>query len=84
MDDRVIPDVMDDVLLLQGRYPENFIMISKLEVCLEREGRGEVLDVLLLQGRYPEILMMISKLQVCQGGGGVTWKTLMVPELRPG
>ena len=35
MDDRVIPDVMNDVLLPQGRYPENFVLVSKLEVCQE-------------------------------------------------
>ena len=32
MDDRVIPDVISDVLLPQGRYPENFVLISQLEV----------------------------------------------------
>ena len=35
MEDRVIPDVMNDVFLLQGRYPENFVLISQLEVCQE-------------------------------------------------
>ena len=35
MEDRVIPDVMNDVLLPQGRYPENFVLISELEVCQE-------------------------------------------------
>ena len=35
MDDRVIPDVMNDVFLPQGRYPENFVLISQLEVCQE-------------------------------------------------
>ena len=35
MDDRVIPDVMNDFLLPQGRYPENFMLISQLEVCQE-------------------------------------------------
>ena len=35
MDDRVIPDVMNDVLLPQGRYPEHFMLISQLEVCQE-------------------------------------------------
>ena len=33
MDDRVIPDVISDVLLPQGRYPENFVLILQLEVC---------------------------------------------------
>ena len=31
MEDRVIPDVMNDVFLPQGRYPENFVLISQLE-----------------------------------------------------
>ena len=35
MDDRVIPDVISDVLLPQERYPENFVLISQLEVCQE-------------------------------------------------
>ena len=35
MDDRVIPDVMNDVLLPQGRYSENFVLISQLELCQE-------------------------------------------------
>ena len=35
MEDRVISDVMKDVLLPQGRYPENFVLISQLEVCQE-------------------------------------------------
>ena len=35
MDDRVIPDVMNVVLLPKGRYLENFVLISKLEVCQE-------------------------------------------------
>ena len=35
MDDRVIPDVMNDVLLPRVRYPENFVLISQLEVCQE-------------------------------------------------
>ena len=37
MEDRVIPDVMNDVFLPQGRYPENFVLISQLKVC--QEGR---------------------------------------------
>ena len=36
MDDRVIPDVMNDVLLPQGRYPENFMLIFQLDMCQER------------------------------------------------
>ena len=43
MDDRVIPDVISDVLLPQGRYPENFVLISQLEVCQEGGSRREVL-----------------------------------------
>ena len=35
MEDRVIPDAMNDVFLPQGRYPENFVLISQLEVCQE-------------------------------------------------
>ena len=33
MEDIVIPDVMNDVFLPQGRYPENVVLISQLEVC---------------------------------------------------
>ena len=32
---RVIPDVMNEVYLHWGRNPENFVLISKLEVCQE-------------------------------------------------
>ena len=35
MDDRAIPDVINNVLLPQGTYPENFVLISLLEVCQE-------------------------------------------------
>ena len=38
MDDRVIPDVMNDVSVPQGIYPENFMLISQLEVCQEGGG----------------------------------------------
>ena len=31
MEDLVIPDVMKDVFLPQGRYPETFVLISQLE-----------------------------------------------------
>ena len=31
----VILDVMDDLVLPQGRYPEYFVLISLLEVCQE-------------------------------------------------
>ena len=39
MDERVIPDIMNDVFLPEGRYPENFVLISLLEVC--QEGGGQ-------------------------------------------
>ena len=35
MEDRVIHEVMNDVFLPKGRYPENFVLISQLEVCQE-------------------------------------------------
>ena len=35
MEDRVIPDVLNDVYLPQGIYPENFVLIALLEVCQE-------------------------------------------------
>ena len=31
----VIPDVMDDLILPQGRCPGSFVLISLLEVCQE-------------------------------------------------
>ena len=37
VDDRVIHDVMNDILLPKGRYPENFMMISQWELCQEVE-----------------------------------------------
>ena len=33
MEDIVIPDIMNGVFLPQGRNPENFVLISQLEVC---------------------------------------------------
>ena len=39
MDDTVIPEVMNDVFLPQGRYPENVVLISQLEVCQELGGQ---------------------------------------------
>ena len=36
MDDSVIHEAMNGVLLPQGRYPENFVLISQLEVCQEQ------------------------------------------------
>ena len=38
MEDMLIPDIMNDVFLPQGRYPENFVLISQLEVCQEGGG----------------------------------------------
>ena len=35
MEDIVVPDVMIDVFSPQGRYPENFVLISQLEVHQE-------------------------------------------------
>ena len=43
MEDRVIPDIMNHVFLPQGRYPENFVLISQLEVCQEGGSRRGVL-----------------------------------------
>ena len=47
MEDRVTPDVMNDVFLPKGRYPENFVLISQLEVCQEGGGqeRGYFEDI---------------------------------------
>ena len=36
MEDIVVPDGMNDVFLPQGRYPENLVLISQLEVSQER------------------------------------------------
>ena len=41
MEDLVIPDVMNDVFLPQGRYPENFVLISQLEEGQEGGGCQE-------------------------------------------
>ena len=35
MEDIVIPDIKNDVFSPQGRYPENVVLISLLEVCQE-------------------------------------------------
>ena len=35
MEDKVIPDVMNDVFSPQGRYPDNYVLISQLELCQE-------------------------------------------------
>ena len=44
MEDRVIPDVMNDDFLPQGRYPENCVLISQLEVCQEEGSRRGYLE----------------------------------------
>ena len=38
MEEMVILAVMNDVFLPQGRYPENIVLISQLEVCQEGGG----------------------------------------------
>ena len=48
MEDMVVPDVMNGVFLSQGRYPENFVLISQLEMCQEGGGgsiRGYLEDI---------------------------------------
>ena len=35
IDDMVTPDIMNDVVLSVGRYPENFMLIYQWEVCQE-------------------------------------------------
>ena len=81
MEDRVIPDVMNHVFLPQGRYPENFVLISQLEVCqawgVKKGGTWRtfrvsdmvilnVMDVHILAiERYPENFVLISLLEVC-------------------
>ena len=42
MEDMVVPDVMSDVFLPHGRYPENFVLISQLEGGREGGGGQEV------------------------------------------
>ena len=44
MEDMVVPDVMSDVFLPQGRYPENFVLISQLEVRQEGGSRRGYLE----------------------------------------
>ena len=51
MEDLVIPDVMNDVILPQGRYPENFMLMSQWEVCQE----GVYLED--IEGSWPETWM---------------------------
>ena len=43
MEDMVVPDVMNGVVLPQGRYPENVMLISLWEVCQEEGVKKEVL-----------------------------------------
>ena len=38
IEDRAILDVMNDVFLPEGRYPENFVLISQLEEGQEGGG----------------------------------------------
>ena len=47
MEDMVVPDIMNDVFLPQAKYPENFVLISQLEVRQEGGGskRGYLEDV---------------------------------------
>ena len=47
MEDMVVPDVMNDVFLPQGIYPENFVLISQLEVRQEGvvKKRGDLENV---------------------------------------
>ena len=35
MEDMVIPGVMNDVLIPQRRYPENFVLVTQLEESQE-------------------------------------------------
>ena len=49
MEDMVISDIMNADFLPKGRYPENFVLISQLEVCQEggvkKEGTWRTLGV---------------------------------------
>ena len=53
MEDRVIPDDMKDVFLPQGRYPENFMLTSQLEVWQEGGGvkKGNTWRTLMVPDR---------------------------------
>ena len=44
MEDMVVPDVMNDVFLPKGRYPENFVLIFQSEVCHEGGKEGGYLE----------------------------------------
>ena len=43
-DDRVNPDVMNNVLFTKGRYPEIFVLISQWDVCQEGGSRKGYLE----------------------------------------
>ena len=43
MEDRVIPDIMNDFVFQQGIYPKNLVLISLLEVRQEGGSRRGVL-----------------------------------------
>ena len=44
MGDKVIPDVIIDVFLPQGRYPENFLLISQLECVNKGVNKGGYME----------------------------------------
>ena len=54
MEDRVVPDVMNDGFLPQRRYPENFVLISQSEVCQEGGGGQEGGYLEDIEGSWPE------------------------------
>ena len=43
MENMVIPDIINNALLPYGTYPENFVLISQLEVCQEEGVKKGVL-----------------------------------------
>ena len=45
MEDMIVPDVLNDVFVPQGSYPEKIVLIAQSEVC--QEGGGQ-------EGRYLE------------------------------
>ena len=52
----VIPDVMDDLILPQGRYPESFVLIFLLKVCQEWGVKKEELS---MSSMYPHAWLPI-------------------------
>ena len=44
MEDLVLPDIINDVFLPLGRYPENFVLISQLEEGHEGGSRSGYLE----------------------------------------